>query len=87
MTASLDGRSITESLMYVPGNKLTLGLQLLQDSSTMFIIELQKRSKNDQYHLRLQNLLYEVGHLQKEINKCLEFRYVILWLGDGKKWW
>ena len=78
MTASLDGRSITESLMYVPGNKLTLGLQLLQDSSTIFIIEFQKRSKNDQYHLRLQNLLYEVGHLQKEINKCLEFRYVIM---------
>ncbi|KAF6030657.1 THOC5 [Bugula neritina] len=34
----------------------------------------EKRIKSDQYHLQLQNLLYEVGHLQKEINKCLEFR-------------
>lgn len=28
----------------------------------------------DQYHLQLQNLLYEAFHLQKEITKCLEFK-------------
>uniref|UniRef100_A0A8C3SPK7 THO complex 5 n=2 Tax=Chelydra serpentina TaxID=8475 RepID=A0A8C3SPK7_CHESE len=28
----------------------------------------------DAYHLQLQNLLYEVMHLQKEITKCLEFK-------------
>lgn len=27
-------------------------------------------------HLQLQNLLYEVLHLQKEISKCLEFKLV-----------
>ena len=30
--------------------------------------------KVDAYHLQLQNLLYEVMHLQKEITKCLEFK-------------
>ena len=33
-----------------------------------------KKGKVDNYHLKLQNLLYEVIHLQKEINKCLEFK-------------
>ncbi|XP_032500021.1 THO complex subunit 5 homolog, partial [Phocoena sinus] len=28
----------------------------------------------DAYHLQLQNLLYEVMHLQKEVTKCLEFK-------------
>ena len=30
--------------------------------------------KVDACHLQLQNLLYEVIHLQKEITKCLEFK-------------
>ena len=34
----------------------------------------EKKGKVDSYHLKLQNLLYEVIHLQKEINKCLEFK-------------
>ena len=34
----------------------------------------EKKGKVDNYHLKLQNLLYEVIHLQKEINKCLEFK-------------
>lgn len=32
------------------------------------------KQKVDSYHLQLQNLLYEVTHLQKEVNKCLEFK-------------
>lgn len=32
------------------------------------------KQKIDQHHLRLQNLLYEVMHLQKEITKCLQFK-------------
>ena len=28
----------------------------------------------DSQHLQLQNLLYEVRHLQKEVNKCLQFK-------------
>ena len=34
----------------------------------------QSKQKIDQQHLQLQNLLYEVMHLQKEITKCLEFK-------------
>ncbi|XP_078523315.1 THO complex subunit 5 isoform X1 [Lissotriton helveticus] len=32
------------------------------------------KQKVDAHHLQLQNLLYEVMHLQKEITKCLEFK-------------
>ena len=28
----------------------------------------------DKFHLQLQNLLYEVMHLEKGITKCLEFK-------------
>ena len=34
----------------------------------------EEKNKIDEYHLELQNLLYEISHLKKEINKCLEFR-------------
>lgn len=37
---------------------------------------LQSKQKVDVLHLQLQNLLYEVMHLQKEIGKCLEFKLV-----------
>lgn len=30
----------------------------------------------DSQHLQLQNLLYEVLHLQKEVTKCLQFKLV-----------
>ncbi|XP_071946248.1 THO complex subunit 5 homolog [Antedon mediterranea] len=34
----------------------------------------EAKEKVDVLHLQLQNLLYEVMHLQKEITKCLEFK-------------
>ncbi|XP_060699938.1 THO complex subunit 5 homolog isoform X1 [Hemiscyllium ocellatum] len=34
----------------------------------------EAKQKVDALHLQLQNLLYEVMHLQKEITKCLEFK-------------
>lgn len=34
----------------------------------------QAKQRVDVLHLQLQNLLYEVLHLQKEISKCLEFK-------------
>ncbi|XP_053558159.1 THO complex subunit 5 homolog isoform X2 [Bombina bombina] len=34
----------------------------------------EAKQKVDAHHLQLQNLLYEVMHLQKEITKCLEFK-------------
>ena len=32
------------------------------------------RQRVDSFHLQLQNLLYEVLHLEKEVSKCLQFR-------------
>nr|XP_054929658.1 THO complex subunit 5 homolog isoform X1 [Dermacentor andersoni] len=34
----------------------------------------EKKQKVDNFHLQLQNLTYEVMHLQKEVTKCMEFR-------------
>lgn len=34
----------------------------------------EAKAKVDTHHLQLQNLLYEVAHLTKEVNKCLEFK-------------
>jgi hypothetical protein len=36
----------------------------------------EEKNKVDEHHLELQNLLYEISHIQKEVNKCLEFRYI-----------
>ena len=35
---------------------------------------IEAKSKVDNYHLQLQNLLYEVLHLQKEVTKCLQYK-------------
>ena len=32
------------------------------------------RQRVDAFHLQLQNLLYEVLHLEKEVSKCLQFK-------------
>jgi len=32
------------------------------------------KNKIDEHHLELQNLFYEISHIKKEVNKCLEFR-------------
>ena len=32
------------------------------------------RQRVDSFHLQLQNLLYEVLHLEKEVSKCLQFK-------------
>jgi THO complex subunit 5 len=34
----------------------------------------EEKNKIDEFHLELQNLLYEISHYKKEINKCHEFR-------------
>src|SRR5258708_2935791 len=36
------------------------------------------RHDMDQTHLRLQNLLYEKRHLEREIEKCRQFAYALL---------
>jgi THO complex subunit 5 len=40
-------------------------------------ITLDTRNNMDQTHLGLQNLLYERRHLEREIQKCLDFQSVI----------
>jgi THO complex subunit 5 len=42
----------------------------------LLFLYFQAKQKVDVLHLQLQNLLYEVMHLQKEISKCLEFKSV-----------
>ncbi len=37
------------------------------------------RQEMDQSHLNLQNLLYEKRHLEREIEKCRQFAYVLLY--------
>ena len=32
------------------------------------------KQRVDTFHLTLQNLLYEIVHVRREINRCLEFR-------------
>ena len=34
----------------------------------------EAKGKVDNFHLQLQNLLYEVLHLQKEVTKCLQYK-------------
>uniref|UniRef100_A0A3Q2WM94 THO complex 5 n=1 Tax=Haplochromis burtoni TaxID=8153 RepID=A0A3Q2WM94_HAPBU len=45
----------------------------------------EAKQKVDVLHLQLQNLLYEVMHLQKEISKCLEFKLFILRFSEMSK--
>jgi hypothetical protein len=40
----------------------------------------EARHDMDQTHLGLQNLLYEKRHLEREIDKCLQFAFVVLYL-------
>jgi len=34
----------------------------------------REKQQVDSYHLQLQNLLYEILHLKKEVTKCLQFK-------------
>ena len=43
----------------------------------LFIV--QVKSKVDELHLDLQNLLYEVMHMKKEIQKCMNFSWVFFY--------
>lgn len=37
----------------------------------------ENRSRVDGLHLQLQNLAYEAGYLRSEVDKCLEFKFVL----------
>ncbi|XP_074640858.1 THO complex subunit 5 homolog A-like [Tubulanus polymorphus] len=72
VSESIENMRIHGSLQFVVLKKLNrlshLRCKKVRDSTN------EAKQKIDQYHLQLQNLLYEAMHLDKEINKCLEFR-------------
>lgn len=41
-----------------------------QSRETLF----KAKQQVDSYHLQLQNLLYEILHVKKEVTKCLQFK-------------
>nr|CAD7587821.1 unnamed protein product [Timema genevievae] len=66
------GRRIKASLLFVVLKKLNR----LEKFRTKTSRDTMNRVKQqvDSYHLQLQNLLYEIEHLKKEVTKCLQFK-------------
>ena len=65
----LDDCNAQKELLKLQLNEIVL---IKVDSDSVF--SCQAKHKVDSLHLQLQNLLYEVMHLKKEITKCLEFK-------------
>nr|CAD7434680.1 unnamed protein product [Timema monikensis] len=65
-------RRIKASLLFVVLKKLNR----LEKFRTKTSRDTMNRVKQqvDSYHLQLQNLLYEIEHLKKEVTKCLQFK-------------
>lgn len=65
-------KRIEASLLFVTLKKLNridkLRLKKARDTTH------DAKQRVDTFHLQLENLLYEVFHLQKEVDKCLEFK-------------
>ncbi|KAM4053350.1 THO complex subunit 5 isoform 2-T2 [Anomaloglossus baeobatrachus] len=72
MSAEIEERRIQSCVHFMTLKKLNrlahIRLKKARDQTH------EAKQKVDAYHLQLQNLLYEVMHLQKEITKCLEFK-------------
>lgn len=69
---SLNGKKTEAALQFVTLKKLNridkLRLKKARDTTH------DAKQRVDTFHLKLENLLYEVFHLQKEVDKCLEFK-------------
>jgi THO complex subunit 5 len=65
-------KRIEASLLFVTLKKLNridkLRLKKARDTTH------DAKQRVDTFHLQLENLLYEVFHLKKEVDKCLEFK-------------
>ncbi len=65
-------KRVEASLLFVTLKKLNrldkLRLKKARDGTH------DEKQKVDTFHLELENLLYEVFHLRKEVDKCLEFK-------------
>ena len=60
------------SLLFVVLKKLNR-LEKFRTKTSRDILNREKQQV-DSYHLQLQNLLYEILHLKKEVTKCLQFK-------------
>lgn len=70
--AEITENRIQASLLFVVLKKLNR----LEKFRTKMSRDTLNREKQqvDSYHLQLQNLLYEILHLKKEVTKCLQFK-------------
>ena len=68
----MNEKRIQASLLFVSLRKLNrfdkLRLKKMRDLTH------DAKQRVDTFHLQLENLLYEVFHLRKEVDKCLEFK-------------
>ena len=68
----MNEKRIEASLLFVTLKKLNrldkLRLKKMRDLTH------DAKQRVDTFHLQLENLLYEVFHLRKEVDKCLEFK-------------
>ncbi|KAG8225852.1 hypothetical protein J437_LFUL004782 [Ladona fulva] len=70
--AEIAEKRISTSLLFVFLKKLNR-LEKFRTKRSRDILNKEKQQV-DSYHLQLQNLLYEILHLKKEVTKCLEFK-------------
>lgn len=71
-TKEMTAKRVEASLLFVTLKKLNrldkLRLKKARDATH------DSKQRVDAFHLELENLLYEVFHLRKEVDKCLEFK-------------
>ena len=70
--AEITEHRIRASLLFVVLKKLNR-LEKFRTKMSRDILNREKQQV-DSYHLQLQNLLYEILHLKKEVTKCLQFK-------------
>jgi THO complex subunit 5 len=70
--AEISEKRIQASLLFVVLKKLNR-LEKFRTKTSRDTLNRVKQQV-DSYHLQLQNLLYEILHLKKEVTKCLQFK-------------
>lgn len=70
--AEISEKRIQASLLFVVLKKLNR-LEKFRTKTSRDTLNREKQQV-DSFHLQLQNLLYEILHLKKEVTKCLQFK-------------
>jgi THO complex subunit 5 len=70
--AEISEKRIQTSLLFVVLKKLNR-LEKFRTKTSRDTLNREKQQV-DSFHLQLQNLLYEILHLKKEVTKCLQFK-------------